>query len=137
MKFTYTNDDIDAHFDIIEPYLPALQTIGFYGAIAVGASYLLWLFFLAVMNLKQAKDDSTLPPLALKLGYPILFAGYLLDMIVQLTVANLIFLEPPRELTVSGRIARLIAHGSGWRKRSAEWFRDMLLKPFDRSGGHG
>lgn len=108
-----------------------------YAAIAILSLYALWVFFLAVMNLKQAKDAGTLPKAARALGLPMLIVGYLLDCFVQLTAAVLIFAELPRELTVSGRVKRLIESGGGWRKRVAEWFRDVLLAPFDRSGGHG
>lgn len=104
---------------------------------AFASLYALWVLFLAVMNLKQAKDAGRLHKTARAFGVPILIAGYLLDCFVQMTVAVVIFAEWPRELTVSGRVNRLIESGGGWRKREAQWFRDVLLAPFDRSGGHG
>lgn len=99
--------------------------------------WMLWVFFLAVMCLQTARDAKTLTPWGLRLGYTVLGAGWVLDFLVQVTVAVLIFAELPRELTVSGRVQRLVESGAGWRKAVAEWFRDNLLKPFDRTGRHG
>lgn len=118
---------------------------------SIPAAYALWGFFLAAMNLMQARDEGTLPAWSYRLGLPIVFVGLVIDVAVQLTVACVIFLEPPRELTVSGRVKRwvegpkFIGYPSGpptkgirwWRYSVALWMRVNLLKPFDRSGGHG
>ena len=111
------------------------SNIAYAVGVSVLALYALWGLFLAVMNLKQAKDFGDLSPIAYKLGYPMLFIGYLLDVLVQLTIANLIFWDLPRELTVSARVKRLCLK-DGWRGRRARWWREVLLAPFDRSGGH-
>ena len=102
-----------------------------------GGFFVLWVLFLAVMNLAEAKAAGKLHGFALYAGYTVLAVGLLVDLVVQVLVASLLWLELPRELTVSERVARLCKSGSGWRKSLAEWFRDTLLKPFDRSGGHG
>ncbi len=102
-----------------------------------GSFYVLWIFFLGVTNISQAGAEGTLTPTAKKLGWPIIFVGTWLDYFVQYVPATLLFFELPREPMLSGRVARLIATGSGWRQRLAVWFRDTLLKPFDRSGAHG
>lgn len=97
----------------------------------------LWMLFLATMNLNEAKNAGQLHGFALWAGYTVLLEGLLWDAFIQFTVASVIWCEPPREWTVSGRVARLCAGPDGWRKRRAVWFRDTLLKLFDRSGGHG
>ena len=100
--------------------------------------WLLWVFFLAVMQLRDARDRGALTVWGLRLGYTVLIPGWVLDFIVQVTIANVIFFPSlPRELTVSARVNRLIATSDGWPRRCAGWFRDHLLKPFDPSGGHG
>lgn len=99
--------------------------------------WVLWVLFLAVMNLQEAKDSNTLPRPILIPAYITLWVGLIVDLFVQLTFATIIWLELPRELTVSGRVARLIESGGGYRKNLAIWFRNNMLKPFDRSGGHG
>ena len=108
-----------------------------YAAYSLLAFWALWVLFLAVMNLGQAKAEGKLHGFALYAGYTVLAVGLLVDLVVQVLVASLLWMELPRELTVSGRVSRLVQSGSGWRKSLAEWFRDTLLKPFDRSGGHG
>ena len=97
----------------------------------------LWVLFLATMNLKQSQDAGQLHGPALWLGYTVLGVGLLVDMVVQITVASLLWLELPRELTVSARVDRLCRSGTGYRLALALWFRRVMLAPFDRSGGHG
>lgn len=106
-------------------------------AYSVLAFWCLWVLFLAVMNLGQAKAEGKLHGFALYAGYTVLAVGLLVDLVVQITVATVLWLELPREWTVSGRVERLCKNGSGWRQRLALWFRHTLLAPFDRSGGHG
>lgn len=102
-----------------------------------GGFFVLWVLFLAVMNLAEAKAAGTLKGFALWMGYPVLWIGLVVDLVVQIGPASLLWLELPRELTVSTRIDRLVKSGSGWRRTLALWFRATLLTPFDRSGGHG
>lgn len=108
-----------------------------YAAYSLLAFWCLWVLFLAVMNLDQTKKEGNLHGFALYAGYTVLAVGLLIDLIVQVLVASLLWLELPREWTVSERVARLCKSGSGWRQRLALWFRAVLLAPFDRSGGHG
>lgn len=106
------------------------------GAVSLGALYVLWGLFLAVMNLKQARDDGTLPRAALIGGMPLLFLGYLLDFALNVTLASLLFLEPPREKTLSERFQRWSKQPPGRRQRIATHALLIFLHPFDRSGGH-
>ena len=103
--------------------------------IGFGSFYLLWILYLAVMNLKRVKDAGLISPLALTLGYPVLFVGYLLDVLVNITVLTLVLLELPKELTVTARLKRHNRTSTGWRKSVAVWF-EPLLDPFDPSGDH-
>jgi hypothetical protein len=106
--------------------------------------WVLWVFFLAVMSLQSARDRGALTKWGLRIGYTVLIAGYVIDVLCQI-LSSVLFLElPPRkpsfpffETTVSARVKRLIASGTGWRKSRAQWFRDHLLAPFDTSGRHG
>lgn len=108
-----------------------------YAAYSLLAFWALWVLFLATMNLGQAKAEGKLHGFALWAGYTVLAVGLLVDFVVQVTVATVIWLELPRELTVSGRVERLCREGHGYRLALAMWFRHVLLAPFDRSGGHG
>lgn len=114
-------------------FMPIVKLMG-YGLFSL---WVLWVLFLAIMNLNEAKISNTLPTPIRGLAYATLYIGLLVDFLVQVTVATVMWLELPREFTVSGRVARLIKSGQGYRYDLAIWFRDNLLKPFDRSGGHG
>ena len=107
-----------------------------YGALtAVGLAYLLWVFYLAVMCLARVKRTIGLSKAATVLGYPVLFIGYVLDVLVNVLVCSVLFLELPRETTVTARLKRHNRTGEGWRQKLAAWF-EPLLDPFDPRGDH-
>ena len=103
---------------------------------AVAVSYALWLFYLAVMNLQRAYENKTLSKLALILGIPILLIGYLLDIIVNIFVMTVLFLELPKEWLVTSRLQRHIRSRSGFRSKLAYFICHYLLDTFDPSGRH-
>jgi hypothetical protein len=103
--------------------------------IALGSTYALWIFFIAVMGLKRAKDAGLLSNTAKALGYPVLIVGYLLDCFVNVFVMTVLFLELPQETTVTARLSRHLNEGEGWRKEIANWAKP-LLDPYDPSGQH-
>lgn len=103
--------------------------------IGFGMIYTLWLFYLAVMNLKRANDANKLTNTAYYLGLPILIVGYTLDVLANMLPVSVLFLEFPRELVVTARLSRHI-QGDGWRSRLARWFCRNLLDQFDPSGCH-
>lgn len=106
-------------------------------AIAYGllALYLLWPFYLAVMNLKRARDEGKLTKVAYVLGAPILYVGWALDIAVNWFVMSVILLEFPRETTVTARLKRH-KYDDGFRGKIARWFALHLLDTFDPSGKH-
>lgn len=108
----------------------------YYIPISFGVIYALWIHFLAVMALLDARNRGVLTVAAKVPGYPVLGVGLVLDFLGNL-LASFLFLEPPLELTVSSRIARHCTESTGWRQSVALWIRANWLKPFDRSGGHG
>jgi len=99
------------------------------------ATYALWIFYLAVMNLKRAKDAGLLSTTSSALGYPVLFVGYLLDFLVNVFVFTPVLLELPQETTVTARLKRHNRTSTGWRKAVALWA-EPLLDPYDPSGKH-
>lgn len=104
--------------------------------IGFGLLYVTWLFYLAVMNLKRAKDAGTISRAALFLGYPVLFIGLLFDLAVNVTVCSVLFLDLPRETLMTARLKRYNETDTGWRKQLALWFAYNLLDVFDPSGKH-
>lgn len=103
--------------------------------VAIAGFYLLWLLFLAVMNLRRAKKAGTLTRTAYVMGLPMLGVGLVLDFLVNAIPMTAILLELPREWTVSARLKRHNLHSTGWRKSVALWF-EPLLDPYDHTGDH-
>ncbi len=99
------------------------------------ATYVLWLFYLAVMNLKRARDAGTLSKVAYALGLPLFAIGITLDALVNLVVCTVLLLELPRELLVTSRLNRHIK-GTSWRSKVAAFICTHLLDKFDPSGCH-
>jgi hypothetical protein len=98
--------------------------------------WLLWVFYLAVMCLKRARDAGTLTKTAYALGQPVLIIGLLIDTLANFTVVTVMFLEPPLEFLVTSRLKRHIERDRGWRSRLARWCCSTLLDSFDPSGSH-
>jgi len=107
--------------------------------ISLGAGFLclycLWIFYLAVMSLKRAKDSNMLTKTATAFAYPVLITGLFLDFIANIFVMTPMLLEFPRETTVTARLKRHNKESTGWRKAIAAWA-EPLLDPFDPSGDH-
>jgi hypothetical protein len=103
--------------------------------LSFAAFYVLWILYLAVMNLKRVRDLGKLTKLARLLGTPVLFVGYVLDAALNFIIMTLILVELPQEMTVSRRLKRHNLNSRGWRKAVAVWF-EPLLDPFDPSGDH-
>lgn len=107
-------------------------------AIAGGLAsfYLLWILYLAVMNLQRARDNGTITRAAYRLGLPLLYGGLLVDCLVNVIPVSMLFLELPRECLVTQRLTRHAHDVDGWRKRLAIWFAYNLLDTYDPSGKH-
>lgn len=99
------------------------------------AAYALWLFYLAVMNLKRARDAGALTSVAYAFGLPLMWIGLVLDVVANVLIMTLLMLELPREWTVTARLSRH-ARGGGWRQAIALWMALHLLDTFDPSGKH-
>jgi hypothetical protein len=102
----------------------------------VAAPWALWIFYTAARRLKMVRDTGDLT-LAMKVfGYPTLALGLALDLFVNVIVGSLLFLEPPREWTLSARLWRLSNGDAGWRQRLALAIRSALLDAIDPKGIH-
>lgn len=112
------------------------MTAELWALLMLAGLYGLWVFYLAVMNLKRAKDAGTLRPVARVLGYPVLVVGLLIDLAVNVAVFTVLLLELPREALVTSRLKRHIAARRGWRYQVARWVCAELLDTFDPSGAH-
>lgn len=98
--------------------------------------YALWLYYLAVMSLKRARDTGAMTVWAQRLGYPILAIGYALDFAVNIFVLSFLLFEAPRELLVTARLSRHIKSDPGYRQQFSAWVCANLLDAYDPSGCH-
>lgn len=100
------------------------------------AVYVTLTMYWAIMNFSRAKSTGTLPPWALRIGYPLLLTGYVMDFLLNTFVVSWILLEIPRELLVTARLSRHIKSESGWRKAVSTWVCKNLLDWADPKGCH-
>lgn len=105
-------------------------------SLLIASPWILWAFYVMVMGLYRAHLDNRLTPVTKVLAYPWVFAGLVIDVAVNLTVANIVFLELPSELLVTDRLKRLIKTDDGWRAKNANWICNNLLDIFDPTGNH-
>ena len=98
----------------------------------------LYVAFVLTMRFKLRKEQRGYLTTKEKLiAYPVLAVGYPLDVLVNLTIASVLFLDPPKELTVSDRLERYIFGIDGrygWREGLAMWIDDTFIQPHDE--GH-
>lgn len=102
---------------------------------SIVTTYALYVFYAAVMNIKRVKDAGKLTTFGKVLGYPTLFIGLALDLIVNVFVMTIVLLELPQELTVTSRLKRHHKESIGWRLSVVKFF-EPLLDPLDPSGNH-
>lgn len=104
-------------------------------SLMLGATYLLYVFYAAVMNIQRVRDAGQLTLLGKVFGYPTLLIGLLLDIFVNVTLMTIIMVELPRELTVTSRLKRHNVESKGWRLKVVKLF-EPVLDPLDPSGEH-
>ena len=118
----------------VAQYLPiTLNVTGVpYGILAV---YILWVFYLALTNLMRAKEAGKLTKPAYALGIPLLVVGYALDVLCNIIIMTIVFVEIPKEWTVTARLTRH-SKGSDWRAKASGFICSNFLDVFDPSGCH-
>lgn len=92
--------------------------------------YVLWLFYLAGINLVQNKDK--ISDFTHVIGLPLVIIGGLMDVVFNITYGSLLFLDIPREWPFTERLERHLGKDT-WRGKIARWFCYHLLDPFDES----
>ena len=93
-----------------------------------------WAAYLSVMNLMENQKKLTLA--AKCFAYPLALLGVLMDVMLNLTVGTVLFLELPHEFMFTARLQRQIETGKIWRAKIAHWLCANLLDPFDSRGYH-
>lgn len=102
---------------------------------ALAALYGLWALYIIVMALQRARRAGTLSRAAFALGAPLIVAGVLLDVLVNMVLMTALLLEWPREWLVTARLKRHCGADT-WRGAVARWVCHKLLDAFDPDGRH-
>lgn len=103
--------------------------------VTIAATYALWVLYLAAMNLRRAREAGRLFRVTAVLAMPVIGVAVAIDVLLNLVLGTLVFLDRPREWTVSARLERYLP-GHDWRAPLAFWVAEHLLDPFDPSGTH-
>lgn len=97
----------------------------------------LWILYVAMMNIKGAVDKGPLPWQAKLIVYPTTAVFSIIEILANCIVCTIIFLDLPKEITVSDRLRRynLNPLTSQWRMSIVNFVKPML-DPFDPAGPH-
>ena len=91
-----------------------------------------WLLYVLAMGAKERREAiKARSKLAYYTLYTIAFAGYLWDILLNLTVCTIVFFDWPRELTITYRLRRYIKTDFGWRYSVADWACTHMLEIMD------
>jgi len=108
-------------------------------AIPLGIILYVWVFwagYVLIMGIYRAKLANRLTPVTLVLSAPFVILGFCIDVIANLVIAPIVFLDLPKELLVTTRLQRYIKENTDWRHSIAAYVCDNLLDVFDPTGNH-
>ena len=94
-----------------------------------GSLFLLWLLWIVVSGLSRAQAEGRLSPHVIKVGTAVAYCALVWDVLCNVLICTWLFLDMPREATLSQRLRRLVLT-TGWRQRLALWFAVDLINPF-------
>ena len=95
--------------------------------------YVTWLLYMTLMHLRRVRDRLSRP--VQWIAWPAVALGVVCDVLLNLLVASVLFIDPPRELLLTARLKRYQKKPGTWRAQLARWVCHHLLNPFDE-GGH-
>jgi ABC-type uncharacterized transport system fused permease/ATPase subunit len=99
---------------------------------ALGFTVVLWILYVSIMTLNKRKKQ-LITGIAFYLLLPV---GFIVDVLYNWTLANLIFWDLAREATLSQRLTRYIKHDNTWRSTIAVWVCTHLIEPWDQGHCH-
>lgn len=97
---------------------------------------LLWILYLSAMSIDYALNEQRITPVCIPFAYMLYIFVFSVNMIVQYFIFSILFLDGPKEDTVSDRLSRYKNEHEGWRHDLAVWIGSHFLDPFDRRGYH-
>ena len=97
----------------------------------------LWVLYIAMMNIKRVEATQAMPLRVKILVYPTIVVFELVEIVANVFVCSIIFLDWPREVRVSDRLRRYWVKPEkyGWRLHIVKFLKPML-DPFDPAGPH-
>jgi hypothetical protein len=98
--------------------------------------WLLWGVYVLVMGLYRAHLQERLTNVTLVLGLPFIVLGYLMDILANIFIATIVFVELPKEWLVTTRLIRHQNESWGWRAKLSFYICEHLLDVFDPKGNH-
>lgn len=113
-----------------------------YLAFGVVTFFSLWIGYVFVTNLDRVRaiNGGKLPPFVWFLSAGAVMIAVSADIIFQIFYGTVIFLDIPRELTLSQRMSRYWnedPNDTNWRKLVVGWVKKQtLIDLFDRTGNH-
>jgi len=117
------------------------MNLSFWIVTLIPALFVLWVFFVNIMWLKHVGQKRYTTGwkkvVFYMIGYPFAFAGFIWDIIFNITYGTLMFLQLPelRRLTLSARMSNIIVteDKDSWRWKLAWWICHKLVEPWDRN----
>lgn len=113
--------------------LVSLSLVGF----ILGTLWALWVLYIAMMNIKRVAATQPMPLRVKMLVYPTMAVFEVIEVIANVIVCTILFLDLPREVRVSDRLRRYYRRPDryGWRLHIVLFLKPML-DPFDPTGPH-
>lgn len=112
------------------------MTLDVLGYIASGYTIIVWTWIYYLASMKLIKHRDQLHPVAKVHGWIfVIIPGVAYDVFLNVVLASIVFLDPPKEPMFTKRLERYKYGSDGWRKRWALWICEHLLDQFD-DGGH-
>ena len=101
----------------------------------LAALYGLWIGYLALTNADRVRAAGQMTPVARVLITPALLVFGALDVLVNVTIGSILYLELPRRWTLSQRAASHY-RADTWRGNISRWLGHNVLNAYDRTGDH-
>lgn len=97
--------------------------------------YVFFIMYVASMGMIRVHREGKLNVILWSLCVPFVALSWVIDVLHNLTLFTLLYLELPRELTVTSRLKRHVTERT-FRGKLSRWIAETLLNPFDYSGNH-
>ena len=98
--------------------------------------WVFWILYVFTMGLYRAFLTGRLKGLSLFMCSPFVVVAFALDVVMQVTVFSVVFIDPPKHWLVTHRLRAYMLGPDTWRRRWADYLCRHLLDPFDPTGAH-